>query len=201
MNIVNNRAIFSMILERAEEFLLRNRAGNEVWFEELILCLLTSNTSFISAYKSFLQLRENNFFNFNEARIANALRSYGYRFPNRKANYISSSKWLRKILKREVNKRIKNGLARDWLMNNVKGLGLKEASHFLRNVGIFDYAIIDRHIVKFLRNKGYINSWKGYKREYLEVEKILNEVSSIIGIKVGILDLIIWYIQTKRILR
>jgi Thermostable 8-oxoguanine DNA glycosylase len=100
-----------------------------------------------------------------------------------------------------VNKRIKNGLARDWLMNNVKGLGLKEASHFLRNVGIFDYAIIDRHIVKFLRNKGYINSWKGYKREYLEVEKILNEVSSIIGIKVGILDLIIWYIQTKRILR
>jgi N-glycosylase/DNA lyase len=47
---------------------------------------------------------------------------------------------------------------RDWFVRNVKGLGWKEASHFLRNIGYRDLAILDRHILKNLRRHRIIRS-------------------------------------------
>src|SRR5438093_13545617 len=46
---------------------------------------------------------------------------------------------------------------REWLVENVKGLGYKEASHFLRNIGLGEgFAILDRHILRNLHRLGVI---------------------------------------------
>src|SRR5437773_34725 len=47
--------------------------------------------------------------------------------------------------------------ARAWLVREVDGLGWKEASHFLRNIGRGDgLAILDRHILRNLMRHGVI---------------------------------------------
>ena len=47
---------------------------------------------------------------------------------------------------------------RNWLAKNVKGYGLKEAGHFLRNIGISDnkITILDRHILRNLKKLNII---------------------------------------------
>ena len=49
-------------------------------------------------------------------------------------------------------------LERDYLVKNIKGLGLKEASHILRNIGFRNYAILDRHILKNLKKHNVITN-------------------------------------------
>ena len=56
---------------------------------------------------------------------------------------------------------------------DVKGLGMKEASHFLRNVGRGKtIAILDRHILKNLKKYGAIDGVPTSltKKRYLEIE-------------------------------
>ena len=72
------------------------------------------------------------------------------RFYKNKSNYLIDLKNNYNYIARQLNK-IKNPYKkRDFLIENVKGLGLKEASHFLRNIGYKNLAILDRHILKNL---------------------------------------------------
>lgn len=88
------------------------------------------------------------------------------------------------------------------MTENVKGLGYKEASHFLRNIGFKDLAIIDRHIINYLEKKGLIEKPKTLtKRRYLECERILSAIADRLGITVAELDLYIWYLMTGKILK
>lgn len=48
---VENLRLRALVLERVEEFKLNNIADEDVWFRELVLCVLTANSSFVSAYK------------------------------------------------------------------------------------------------------------------------------------------------------
>jgi len=57
---------------------------------------------------------------------------------------------------------------REWLVENVNGLGMKAASHFLRNLGNETFAIIDTHIIKFMNGAKPRN-----KKEYLAIEREL----------------------------
>jgi len=46
---------------------------------------------------------------------------------------------------------------REWLIRSIRGIGYKEASHFLRNIGLGEnLAILDRHILKNLKFFGVI---------------------------------------------
>lgn len=94
-------------------------------------------------------------------------------------------------------------LARERLLN-IKGIGMKEASHFLRNVGYFDLAIIDRHIIDFMRRIGAIgetNVKQLSKSLYISFENILKSIASNLNMSVGILDLFIWYKETNTIVK
>ena len=68
---------------------------------------------------------------------------------------------------------------RDWLAREprIKGLGYKEASHFLRNIGFKGYGILDKHIVRCLAELGVIDSPKPptSRNRYLEVEERMRE--------------------------
>ena len=77
------------------------------------------------------------------------------------------------------------------------GLGWKEASHFLRNTGAKDIAILDKHILKLMLEEGLIdqlpkNGWT--EKKYLSHESILRTFSEDIGHSLGKLDLYLWYI-------
>ncbi len=89
--------------------------------------------------------------------------------------------------------------AREWLVGNIKGLGLKEASHFLRNVGLGeDLAILDRHILRNLALAGVLPEVPRSlpRGRYLEIEVKMRAFSSELGIPLSHLDLLLWYKQT-----
>jgi len=87
---------------------------------------------------------------------------------------------------------------------NVLGLGYKEASHFLRNIGLGeDLAILDRHILKNLALLGVIDKVpeSPTKRLYIEIEKQMTAFSSQAGIPMGQLDLLLWYKEAGEIFK
>ena len=88
---------------------------------------------------------------------------------------------------------------REWIVENVKGLGYKEASHFLRNVGLGDeFAILDRHILRNLKRLDVIVEVPVSitKKRYLEIEEKLRRFSREIGIPLADLDLLFWSRET-----
>jgi N-glycosylase/DNA lyase len=94
--------------------------------------------------------------------------------------------------------------AREWLAENVKGYGYKEAGHFLRNIGLGeDLAILDRHILKNLRRAGVISEIPPSMspKRYLEIEGRMKDFSRMTGIPLSHLDLILWYRETGEIFK
>ncbi len=93
---------------------------------------------------------------------------------------------------------------REWLVKNIRGYGYKEASHFLRNIGFTEnIAILDRHILKNLKNAGVIRDVPEAltKKKYLEIENKMKKFSKIIKIPLGALDLLLWSKETGEIFK
>lgn len=92
---------------------------------------------------------------------------------------------------------------REWLVANVKGLGWKEASHFLRNVGFTDVAIIDFHILDLLARFHLIKSKPKTlnKKTYLEIESVLRRLAKRVNMNLAELDLYLWFMETGKILK
>ncbi|ACP48634.1 DNA-(apurinic or apyrimidinic site) lyase [Sulfolobus islandicus Y.N.15.51] len=204
-SLVQNPRVRARVLERVDEFRLNNLSNEEVWFRELTLCLLTANSSFISAYQALNCLGDKIYYA-NEEVIRSILKSCKYRFYNLKAKYIIMAR--EKVygkLKEEITPLADSDqqLAREKLLN-IKGIGMKEASHFLRNVGYFDLAIIDRHLIDFMRRIGAIgeiNVKHLSKSRYISLESVLKSIALNLNISVGILDLFIWYKETNTIVK
>ncbi|BDB97777.1 N-glycosylase/DNA lyase [Saccharolobus caldissimus] len=204
-NLILNQKLRAKVLERIEEFKLNNSANEEVWFRELVLCILTANSSFLSAFKALNCLGELIYYA-DETIISKNLRSCNYRFYNLKAKYIVEA---RKMIYGKLKDKIKPiadqdpFLAREKLLK-IKGLGMKESSHFLRNVGYFDLAIIDRHVINFLKEIGALGEKRIRslsKSQYIVLENILKSIASNFNIKVGVFDLFIWYKETNTIVK
>ncbi len=73
---------------------------------------------------------------------------------------------------------------REWIVENIKGIGYKEASHFLRNIGFYkNIAILDRHILKNLKLLGVIEEIPETlsKTKYLHIEKKMAEFAKKLG--------------------
>ena len=92
--------------------------------------------------------------------------------------------------------------AREWLVKNVKGIGYKEASHFLRNVGYKNLAILDRHILNLMDEEGLIEKPKSLTRKnYLEIEKKFIALSKRLKMSAAELDLHMWHMKTGEVLK
>jgi N-glycosylase/DNA lyase len=133
----------------------------------------------------------------------------GARFINKKAAYIveARDKFLHgnPVSLRNILGKINDGYqAREWLVANVKGIGYKEAGHFLRNIGFKqDLAILDRHILKNLKKLGVIDTVPESltKRQYLATEVKMKEFSEAVRIPMSHLDFVLWYKETGEILK
>ena len=210
------REIKGIYDHKREEIRLRLREFEKIWevgtneeiFAELVFCILTPMAR--GRYCSIAvenMVRTGILFSGNSSEIARELN--GARFIYKKSAYIveAREKFLRHstVPLKSIIGRIDDGHeAREWLVQNVKGIGYKEASHFLRNIGFEqNLAILDRHILKNLQSLRTTEEIPGSlsRRRYFDIEKGMKEFSEEVRIPMSYLDLVLWYKETGEIFK
>jgi N-glycosylase/DNA lyase len=197
------------ILSRLKEFEqnLLQKSDEEI-FGELAFCLLTPQSRAKSCWDAIVTMKEEQLLVKGSVdRIRKSLRCV--RFHNKKAEYIVGARKLfltdgRISIKPLLGKFTDIYECREWLVINIKGLGYKEAGHFLRNMGLGEkLAILDRHILRNLSQFGVIDEIPTSlgKAKYLQIEKKMIEFSQQIGIPMSHLDLLWWYKETGEIFK
>jgi N-glycosylase/DNA lyase len=176
----------------------------EDYFYELVYCLLTPQSSAVNAGKAVDTLIKADFFH-NHLDVAALLHQDAFyiRFHHTKAKHLNEAK--RKFP--EIQSHLLNGTPsaqlREWLVHNVKGLGWKEASHFLRNIGHRNLAILDRHILRNLKRHDVLRTLPRTltTKRYLTIERQFARFADTIGITMDELDLLFWSHETGEILK
>ena len=186
----------NMLKQRLNDF--RKINSEEEIFKELVFCLLTPGSRAKFCWKSTESLFDSKvILDGNPRQIKKHL--IGVRFNNGKARRISDA---RKAFIIDGNISIGNIVnngknpkeLREWLVENINGYGYKEASHFMRNSGYRELAILDRHILKNLEKLGVIDAVPKTltKKNYFEIEGRFMEFSGKTGIPMDELDLLFW---------
>ncbi len=192
----------SEISGRLDDFKRVWEGSEEKVFEELCFCLLTPQSKALHADRVIRKLLEEKLL--YEGDEASMKKHMNYiRFHHTKARHITLAR--KQFLERGKVK-IKGKIdgnnpheMREWLVKNVKGLGYKEASHFLRNVGLGeDMAILDRHILRNLAELGVIKRMPKTltRKQYLDMEERMKQFCKGVGIKPSELDLLLWCKET-----
>ena len=194
----------SQIQKRLEDFKKVQTLEDKDIFAEFCFCLLTPQSKAFNCWNAVLELKEKDLLeNGHHKKISKVLQKK-VRFHNNKAKYIEES---RRLLENGFKEKIINGKApfevREWLVENVKGYGYKEASHFLRNIGFRDLAILDRHILKNLVLLQVIPEIPKSltEKKYFEIEEKFKSFSEKVGIPMDELDLLFWSMQAGKIFK
>ncbi len=176
----------------------------ERYFYELCYCMLTPQTSALNAEKAVIELEKLNFLesNIDPTEILNNRSNY-IRFHITKSKRLIEMKENFQAIKKMLNSKLKATEKREWLADNIKGIGMKEASHFLRNIGYLNLAILDRHILKHLVICNLFPKLPNVstKKGYLFVEKKFKIFSQKVNIPIDELDLLFWSYETGIILK
>lgn len=173
-------------------------------FCELVFCLMTPQSKAKSCQVALDKLLEKDLLTGGcKEDIAQEINAV--RFRNNKAGYIVEAR--HKYCKNlpEILGSMKTSFEmRSWLVGNIKGMGMKEASHFLRNLGFGDdIAILDRHILKNLVLLDVIPEIPKSlnERKYLEIEDRMRAFSQKEQIPISHLDLVLWYKEAGEIFK
>lgn len=189
------------IKQRLLEFKKMKKAAKEDLFIELCYCLCTPLSKAERVYSVINEKNKEKIIESNKKQLSSLLRG-NCRFHNRKANYIIEAKNNMEILEKllTINKAVE---AREFLVKRIKGLGYKEASHFLRNIGYKGLAILDGHIIKSLHQLNVLKTAKRphTKKEYLIIENKMKNFAKKIGMDIDELDLLLWSLKTGVILK
>ncbi len=185
------------------------KSGNDerLW-EEMVFCFFTGGCSAKMGLRSIEKVKsillDGKYDDFVEAL------SGTHRYPLARSKYIIASRtFLNDNFKMKLRDKL-SGFAnnlerREWLVKEkgIKGLGYKEASHYLRNIGFKGYAILDKHVLRCLAELKLIDEPKppntGFR--YLTVENILKKFADEIGVDFDELDLVLWSMKTGEILK
>jgi len=193
------------ISKRLKEFESIIEKPDEEIFAELAFCILTPQSKATTAWNVIQSLTRNKLLYHGSE---NQIRPYlnAVRFADNKTKYLIEVR----------NKLMKNGKLnlkeirqlkedpvklREWLVENIKGYGMKEASHFIRNIGLSknQLAILDVHILRTLKEFGVIDentSTPSTKKKYLEIEAKMKDFSKELGIQLDELDIALWSKET-----
>lgn len=190
-HIVDN---FLTVLDLPDEQVLKN----------MLFCVCTPQTD---AHKGWLAagLITNHkvYLDPDEEIIGDLMKSAGVRFHKTKAR--SAAKMMHDFWPNtsgKIRSLINEGdiiHTRNFLAKKIKGWGLKEASHFLRNVGYGEHvAILDRHILRRLVDQEVIPEVPKVLdlKTYLDIEQKMLRFAKDVDIPMEALDLLFWY-QSK----
>lgn len=168
---------------------------DECLFGELCFCILTPQSRAKNCRGVINRLKnEKELFTANLEELRDYLK--GIRFPDVKAQRIIKARERFPELKKKLNSNPEE--LRKWLVNNINGIGMKESTHFMRNIGFKGLAIIDVHIQNFLRKIGYCKE-KGNltKKQYNKLEKKFLKMAKKLKIPPEELDIAIWLYQSR----
>lgn len=193
------------IKKRLEEFKLVFEQSEEKLFSELAFCILVPQSKATTSWNAVQALERNGLLlNGNMENVRPFL--HAVRFPENKSKYLMEAigKFVEngKVRLKEKFHHLKDDpvMLREWLLENVKGLGMKEASHFIRNIGLSknQLAILDVHILKNLQEMGVLKEIPKSltKKIYLEIESKMNKFSNKMRIKLDEMDLLLWSKET-----
>jgi len=202
--------------ERREDIRARIAEFEEVWqsgtderlWEEMVFCFFTGGCSAKMGLRSVEAVRPLLLTGTHEE-LMNALVGR-HRYPRARAGYIVASRdFLQEHCNLELRKKLESFAdpleRRDWLVKEkgIKGLGYKEASHYLRNIGLKGYAILDKHILRSLAELKIIDDPKppNTRLKYLTIEQQLKNLSKLTKIDFDELDLVLWSMKTGEILK
>ena len=190
-----------IIDKRLQEFKeLGSRNSNEI-FKELCFCILTANCAAEKCIEVQSELNDDLLI-LKQEDLAKRLKELGYRFPNLRSKYIVGARFLKDDLKERIESFENSNELRAFLAKNVKGLGFKESSHFLRNIGFDDLAIIDFHIIDVLNSHALIEKPKTLtKKRYIEIENVLKDLGNKVQLNMAELDLYLWHMETGKVLK
>lgn len=197
------------IEQRLAEFQTIYERGDEAIFEEMCFCILTAGSSARMGMRTVEALRDI-LLTGTERELQSRAKKGRVRFWRVRPSYIYQTReYLRKVcglrLKGLIESLRDPEERRDFFAKNneVKGLGYKETSHFLRNIGFRGYAILDKHIIISLREMGVISEddFPSTPARYKEIEKRLALFAEEIGIDMDHLDLLLWSRKTGEILK
>ena len=194
-----HRSLRPAILQRLTEFqTLWAGADDKALFRELAFCLFTPQASAERCWETVLRLEEKDLlFHGKPEAIAPKLRKI--RFLHTKARRLAEARALffgprRKGIRTSLEGKSSEE-ARDWLVEHVKGIGYKEAGHFLRNIGLaFDLAILDRHVFRIMQEAGYLTEIPNSltRKRYMELEQVMKRFARDLRIPLAELDLTLW---------
>src|SRR3954471_13108335 len=199
------------IRARLGEFRSVWRTGSDerLW-EEMVYCIFTAGASAKMGMRSVEALRPLLKKGQRHEMTAALVAAGAHRFPNARPEYVVVT---RDYLQASISMKLRERLSkfrdpvarRDWLEKDprVKGLGYKEASHFLRNIGFKGYGILDKHIVRCLFELGVIDSPKPptTRGRYLQAESSMRQFAADAQINFDELDLLLWSMKTGEVLK
>jgi N-glycosylase/DNA lyase len=203
---------------RRKEIRARLREFRQVWqtasdarlWEEMVYCIFTAGASAKMGLRSVEAVRPLLAKGQQQAMTRALVAAGAHRFPHARPAYVVTT---RDYLQSSFSMRLRERLnsfrdpfeRRDWLATEprIKGLGYKEASHYLRNIGFKGYSILDKHILRCLAEFGVIDSPKppANRQRYLESESRMRQFAVATGIDFDELDLVLWSIKTGEILK
>lgn len=194
-----------VIDSRLAEFRSFAKKSEAEWFSELCFCLLAANAKMRTALAIQQELGMTGVRDYQLEAVRQCIRRHNHRFHNTKAAYIVTARKHRAI-KPTVSTLIEQQgayAAREWLVENIEGFGYKEASHFLRNVGCVDLAILDRHILQVLHEHQIIREKPTTlsKKRYLDIEQKFFALAEKAKMAPGELDLYLWYMKTGEVVK
>lgn len=203
----------------------QNIPEQQVW-NELCFCILSGNVLYDLAKSVVRVMNEKRLFdplwineeknaemiiyrelekpNFEPQKLNGELRKY--RYPSKRSQQIvNAAKILysnNDTLKKKLLSFKSDIEARNFLADNIPGLGIKEASHFLRNIGYSDsLAIIDVHMLSFMKKYALLEIEEKFsltRKMYLRIESILRNFVNFHGLNLAIFDLAVWHYMRSR---
>jgi len=204
IKIINNlkeSEVTNVINSRIKEFAAFKEESIQKRFREMCFCIMTANCGAEKCIEIHNRM-EDDFLVLDGMQLSEKFKECGYRFPNIRSRYIIEARNYIADLEEKLNQSNRDDSLREWIVKHIKGLGFKEASHFLRNIGYEDYAIIDFHIIDVLVKYNLIEKPKTLtKKKYIEIESILRKMGEILKVNLAELDLYLWYLETGKILK
>ncbi|GMO22421.1 MAG: N-glycosylase/DNA lyase [Termitinemataceae bacterium] len=213
--------IRSNIDKRLNEFkTLYETGSHKDIFKEMSFCTCTPQNDAKKAWDAVCHLDSDGTLLHGDAgSIAKILRDRGVRFHQNKARYIvinrnnfypNTKKMITDILNDNVSCSPNMAeyqtivAARNLLEKKVTGWGLKEASHFLRNIGFGSgISILDRHILRQLAEYNVIKEIPQTltKKTYWQIENMMLDFSNKEKIPLDAMDLLFWYKEKNELFK
>ncbi len=209
--VATHRARKKEIKKKLSEFdeVWRKGSDARLW-EELAFCIFTAGASARMGLNSIEAVKEL-LLDGESDEMTDALKKAGaHRFPVARPRYIVTTRaYFRENFDMALRKRLRSFVdpleRRDWLAQEkqIKGLGYKESSHFLRNIGVKGHAILDKHVMRCLAEVGVVDSPRppSNRKSYLEVEQKFLQFAKDIKVNCDELDLVLWSMKTGEILK